>query len=49
MIWKIYKDYGMKSSDPQWYRKAFKEFLEADIENYFSASYGVLEELLKIF
>ena len=46
---KIYEDYEMKSSDPQWYRKAFEEFLELGIQNYFSASYGVPEELLKIF
>jgi hypothetical protein len=46
---KIYEEYNLESNNSQWYFKAFSEFLDEGIDNYFSASYGISKKLLEIF
>ncbi|MFW1341069.1 toll/interleukin-1 receptor domain-containing protein [Vibrio parahaemolyticus] len=37
------------ADDSRWYRTAFKNFISSGIDDYFSASYGVPDELLSMF
>ena len=46
---RVYEEYDTSADDPEWYRKAYKEFLGMGVQSYFSASYGVPADLLDKF
>lgn len=46
---RIYEEYKLDSDNPEWYWKAFNDFLAEGITGYFSASYDVPTALLKVF
>lgn len=46
---RTYDEYGVASDNPKWYRKAFEQFLEEGVTNYFSASYGLCDKLSELF
>ena len=46
---RVYEDYNTSADNPEWYRSAYAWFLEKGIISYFSATYGVPENLLKKF
>ena len=46
---RIYEDYGIPADNPKWYRDAYSKFLNEGVTSYFSATYGVPENLLKKF
>ena len=46
---KVYEDYDTSPENPEWYRDAYAGFLEEGVTSYFSATYGVPEDLLKKF
>src|SRR5262245_39302287 len=43
---KTFESYTGDPADPQWYRTAFREFLDEGIQSHFAASYGVPEQML---
>lgn len=45
----VYEESGKEANDSGWYYAAFENFVREGIEDYFSASYGVPEELISIF
>jgi hypothetical protein len=44
---KIFENYTNDATDPQWYRKAFQDFLAEGNELQYSASYEVPEQYLQ--
>lgn len=46
---RVYEDYNTSACDPAWYREAYNRFLQEGVTSYFSATYGVPENLLKDF
>jgi hypothetical protein len=46
---RICEEYRLDSDNSEWYWKAFNDFIADGITSYFSASYDVPSELLKIF
>ena len=44
-----HEDYKTSADNPEWYRKAYADFIEEGVTSYFSATYGVPENLLKNF
>lgn len=45
----VCEQYGMEPNDPRWYRTAYKKFLKEGVKDYFSASYGVPDEVINKF
>ena len=45
----VYEKYGLSPDDPKWYMTAFDSFVNQGVENYFSASFGIPDEVLKKF
>ena len=43
----VYEEYGMSSTDPNWYMSAFEHFKNSGEELQYSASYDVPEQLLR--
>lgn len=41
--------YNLSPDDPNWYMAAFNKFVNEGVESYFSASYGVPEDVLNKF
>ena len=46
---RVYEEYDTSADNPEWYRDAYDRFLEEGVTSYFSATYGVPENLLKKF
>ena len=46
---RVYEEYDTSADNPEWYRDAYARFLEEGVTSYFSATYGVPENLLKKF
>lgn len=44
-----YEPYPWEASDPRWYWGAYEVFKRRGISSYFSASYGIPEEILDLF
>jgi hypothetical protein len=41
-----FESYNTTANDPEWYWKAFSKFCDEGIKSYFSASYGIPEDVL---
>ena len=44
-----YEEFNLESNNPEWYKAAFNKFISEGVEDYFSASYGVPDEIINKF
>lgn len=45
----MFEQYDMGADNPEWYQAAFKKFVDEGVTDYFSASYGVPDEVINKF
>ena len=45
-VFESYRDSARDAADPNWYRSAFNDFANKNVELQYSASYGIPENLL---